>query len=307
VYDVSNPIKPVFKQYINTPEDLGVEGLAFVSAVNSPTGKPLLISSAEVSKTVTVYEVNAPSSCSITAVPSTNTYTGGVPTNLYLGYGPQQLTLNVSTVPPAAGAPYTYLWSGGSLSNYNTANPVFTATTPGRYTFTVSVSTPCGITTSCSITVCVMDISVTGQPGKVYICHAPPGNPGKAKTLAVSVNAVPGHLLNHPGDKLGNCGEEPCQLSITKTGGSVVEEELVTGMIVKAFPNPSSSYFTLQVRSDRSEAIEVRVMDAQGRRLYNTRVITPRAVSFGHDFLSGVYMVEVIQGDRRQLIKMIKQ
>lgn len=305
VYDVSNPAKPVFKQYINTPEDLGVEGLAFVSAANSPTGKPLLISSAEVSRTVTVYEVNAPSSCSITAVPSNNTYTGGVPTNLYLGYGPQQVTLNVSTVPPTAGTPYTYSWSGGSLSNYNTANPVFTATTAGSYTFTVIVSTPCGITTSCSITICVTDIRVPGHNDKVYLCHATPGKSANTKTLAINVTDVANHLLNHSDDKLGKCGEEPCQL-ITRADRSIVEEELVTGMIVKAFPNPSSSYFTLQVRSDKNEAIEIRVMDIQGRRIFYKQGMQG-SYSFGHDFVSGTYVVEVIQSDRRQILKLIKQ
>ena len=56
VYDISNPNAPVFKQYIDHPSDFGVEGLIFVPANESPTGKALVISSAEISKTVTVYE-----------------------------------------------------------------------------------------------------------------------------------------------------------------------------------------------------------------------------------------------------------
>lgn len=57
VYDVTNPNSPTFIQYINTPEDLGVEGLIFIKATDSPTGRPLLITTAEVSKTTTVYEI----------------------------------------------------------------------------------------------------------------------------------------------------------------------------------------------------------------------------------------------------------
>jgi hypothetical protein len=57
VFDVSNPASPIFIQYINTPEDLGVEGLIFVKAENSPTTRPLLITSSEVSKTTTIYEI----------------------------------------------------------------------------------------------------------------------------------------------------------------------------------------------------------------------------------------------------------
>jgi len=58
VYNINNPAAPVFLQYINHPADLGVEGLIFVSAENSPTGNALLISSAETSRTVTVYEMS---------------------------------------------------------------------------------------------------------------------------------------------------------------------------------------------------------------------------------------------------------
>jgi predicted extracellular nuclease len=60
VYDVSRPDRPEFVQYINTPQDRGVEGLAFVPAGDSPTGKPLLITAAELSNTVTLFEIDAP-------------------------------------------------------------------------------------------------------------------------------------------------------------------------------------------------------------------------------------------------------
>ncbi|MEA5477924.1 choice-of-anchor I family protein [Pseudanabaena galeata UHCC 0370] len=58
VYEVTNPTAPKFVQYINTPEDRRVEGLIFVSATDSPTGNPLLITAAEGSNTVAVFSVN---------------------------------------------------------------------------------------------------------------------------------------------------------------------------------------------------------------------------------------------------------
>ena len=56
VYDITNPAAPVFKQYIDNPQDVAVEGLIFVPAAESPTGKALVITSAEASKTISVYE-----------------------------------------------------------------------------------------------------------------------------------------------------------------------------------------------------------------------------------------------------------
>ncbi len=60
VYDVTNPSKPVFVQYVDTPEDLGAEGLVFIAAADSPTGKPLLATANEVSNTVALFEITPP-------------------------------------------------------------------------------------------------------------------------------------------------------------------------------------------------------------------------------------------------------
>ncbi len=70
MYDITNPAAPVFKQYINTTADMGVEGIIFVPASQSPTGNALVITSAEVSKTVSVYEFTPPS---VNLAVSTNT------------------------------------------------------------------------------------------------------------------------------------------------------------------------------------------------------------------------------------------
>jgi hypothetical protein len=58
VYDVSDPFKSTFVQYINTrPDDISPEGLLFIKAEDSPNGKPLLVVSHEISSTTTVFEI----------------------------------------------------------------------------------------------------------------------------------------------------------------------------------------------------------------------------------------------------------
>jgi len=70
VYDISNPFAPRFVQYVNnrnflaatnTPAagDLAPEGLHFISAEDSPNGKPLLVVANETSGTTTVYEISS--------------------------------------------------------------------------------------------------------------------------------------------------------------------------------------------------------------------------------------------------------
>lgn len=72
VYNVSNPQAPSFVQYINERDfsldaeddfaivgDLGPESIKFVSADNSPTGKPMLIVGNEVSGTTTFFDIES--------------------------------------------------------------------------------------------------------------------------------------------------------------------------------------------------------------------------------------------------------
>ena len=316
VYNVSNPLAPVFIQYINTPADRGVEGLVFVSAVNSPTGKPLLITAAEATFTISVYEVNIPlisvtensglvndgvicagssvtltaagsgpflwntgattqsitvtptltstytvTSCTlsddqvivvnqlpvclITAVPENNIFTGGVPTNLYLGYGPQKLTLQLAM--PATAGPFTYAWSGGSLSNNSIANPVFSATVPGVFTFTVAITNSLGCTSTCSISITVTDIR-DGNKNKVFICH-------NGHSQSVSVNAVPAHLAH--GDQLGNCnaGRSSVELIASQPASLI-------------FPNPAASFVNVDLEGQTGEVL-VTVRDI------NNKIVLP--------------------------------
>jgi hypothetical protein len=60
VYDLSNPRHPVFVQYVRSDADISPEGVLFIPAENSPTGRALLVLTHEVSNTTTIYEVQGP-------------------------------------------------------------------------------------------------------------------------------------------------------------------------------------------------------------------------------------------------------
>ena len=142
MFDVSNPIAPKFVQYINTPEDLGVEGIIFVSAANSPTGKLLVITSAEVSRTVTVYEVNIPS-ISVTE-------TSGLVNN-------DGIICEGAAVKLTASGSSPFLWSTGATTASITVSPASTTT------YSVSA---CNLTATKTITVNhpVHSCSITAIP-----------------------------------------------------------------------------------------------------------------------------------------------
>ncbi len=72
VYNVSNPEAPEFVQYINPRDfsiadveadlasvgDLGPEGIAFIAAMDSPTGNPMLVVGNEVSGTTALFDIS---------------------------------------------------------------------------------------------------------------------------------------------------------------------------------------------------------------------------------------------------------
>ncbi|MDX1909189.1 MAG: choice-of-anchor I family protein, partial [Bacteroidia bacterium] len=84
VYNVTNPAQPRFVQYLNSRStttatgDLGAEGVIFVSAAASPTGKPLVLLANEISSTITVLEIDAVSltQYALQSTPLITTYGG---------------------------------------------------------------------------------------------------------------------------------------------------------------------------------------------------------------------------------------
>lgn len=68
VYDITTPMQPKFVEYFTTRNfvetdsakqgDLGPEGLIFITAKDSPNGKPLLVVGNEVSGSTAIYQVN---------------------------------------------------------------------------------------------------------------------------------------------------------------------------------------------------------------------------------------------------------
>jgi PKD repeat protein len=229
---------------------------------------------------------------------------------IYLGYGAQSTTLQVT---PTGGAPYSYAWSPATgLSNATSAAPVFTPTAEGNYTFTVTVTNTYGCKTTCSITICVLDIRVPGTDGKkVYVCHVPQGNPANAHTIEVSINAVSTHIFSPGhGDHLGRC-DQTCggPAAITKTSVKPVAEIENNNAVlqVSAFPNPTSGIFNVRVQSSSKEPVVIRVVDVYGRIvLQQGKVVPNTTLRLGEKLATGTYVVEAIQGDQRIKTKVLK-
>ncbi|MDE3251199.1 MAG: HYR domain-containing protein [Bacteroidota bacterium] len=263
--------------------------------------------------------IGGASAANIAVIPSNDVYTGGVATNMYLGYGPQSLTLKASV---ADGLPVTYSWSGNAvLSCTNCASPVFTPTAAGSYQFMVTATNASGCSSTATITICVRDIRVPNAPGKVYVCHTDL-NTGVLQTLIVSTTNVANQLSQNPLDKLGSCDMAACG---TATGTASTNPAPVNGKTQKATeeksgtplemqlqvrvaPNPTASVFTFLIRTAAKAPVYLKMYDASGR-LLEARNNAPVGTAFrmGEKLVSGNYYAEVIQGNERVVLKLIKQ
>ncbi len=77
-------------------------------------------------------------------------------------------------------------------------------------------------------------------------------------------------------------------------------------MEVSIYPNPSNNQFTVVAHTFKKESVHVRVLDINGRTVYQQKGSAEQSFKFGGTLLSGFYLVEVKQGDKVQTLKAIK-
>lgn len=261
--------------------------------------------SASCEATVTV--VGDEPSVSITSSPASGPYTGGDPKKLYLGYGPQTTTLQTSV---SGGSNFSYSWTGPNLSATDVADPTFSPTSEGLHNFTVTVTNEYGCEATASISICVQDVQVQGKPGKVYLCHVPPGksqSQGKGQgqgptknTLSISTNAVPGHLNQHDDDYLGKCGREECSSNKKQKTTDLTDE--ASGSELRVYPNPAESEVT--INTDQTQTQTFRLYNTTGQIIKNGSVLGTKTLEVG-DLKEGLYMLEVEGEEKVQKVKVL--
>ncbi|WP_339271159.1 choice-of-anchor I family protein [Paenibacillus sp. FSL K6-1330] len=161
-YDVTNPSDPAFLNYINTRDfnggiasDSGPEGLDFIPAADSKTGRPLLLVANEVSGTVALLELQV---TKITLDHSSLT--------LNPGGSPVQLQASVD---PAQGGSSELAWSSSDETVVTVdPNGLVAPVSVGEAVITVLSKDGYG---SADVPVKVTDGSPEGEPWKLTVMH----------------------------------------------------------------------------------------------------------------------------------------
>ena len=76
---------------------------------------------------------------------------------------------------------------------------------------------------------------------------------------------------------------------------------------VSAVPNPSNTVFNLIIRGNNKNPVRVRIIDLFGKLVEQYEKITANSIlQVGHKLTGGSYFIEVMQGDQRKYLKIIK-
>ena len=96
-----------------------------------------------------------------------------------------------------------------------------------------------------------------------------------------------------------------CKPKIDETEGiNNVSDE---GFNAKIYPNPFSNEFRLAIESSNDEAVYVRIFNINGQLVEERKEVTSGSeINMGSNFASGVYIVQIKQGDNTKVLRIIK-
>jgi hypothetical protein len=76
---------------------------------------------------------------------------------------------------------------------------------------------------------------------------------------------------------------------------------------IAAMPNPSTSNFNITIKGSNKNPVQLRVTDVFGRLVeHYEKINSNTTVVIGQRLHGGTYFIEVIQGDQRKIVKLIK-
>ncbi|WP_234794954.1 T9SS-dependent M36 family metallopeptidase [Hymenobacter arizonensis] len=245
-----------------------------------------------------VYACSAPT---ITVSPATAGFPGAAAKTIYLGYGAQTVTLTASNI-SADPAFTSFTWTpAAGLSNATIANPVFTPTKAGTFTFTVTVKNNNECTRTANVTIEVVDVKCgPANAKKVEVCF-------KGKPMCVDVTEA-GQLLADGRATIGKC---------TTPQAKAIESALVVAdggtneLQLMASPNPTASNTNLSFTLTKAGSYRLEVLNMQGALVSVVAEGTGdagerRDYSFSKGRLAtGMYVVRLVTGSQSQFARIM--
>lgn len=93
----------------------------------------------------------------------------------------------------------------------------------------------------------------------------------------------------------------------TNNYSALSKSALNTSLSIQSYPNPFTSEFTLDIKGNYTDKVSLIVTDVLGRRWYQAQGDANQQYKLGSTLRSGIYFVQVMQGNNVQTIKIVKE
>ena len=234
---------------------------------------------------------------------------------------------SISLTPGGGTAPYTYSMDNISFQSVNT----FTGLAPGNYVFWVKDAFGCKTSVNTNIGLNNIDVSVVVTD--VTNCAVPDGTVQVFRTGGTGGFTYSLDGMNYQTSNLFTGLEEGYYMAFVKDSNICigVQPDVVvhttcislsgkgkrnenraadngkTEVKVFAYPNPAITDFVIQTEGFDAGKLIVTVTDVMGRILYRSEGDNKAKFRFGNAFKPGVYNIQVVQGNRKKMLRLVKE
>ena len=152
--------------------------------------------------------------------------------------------------------------------------------------------------------------SIAAVPGAAYYTWTvPPGTQIKTGQGTVQIKVRFGNSAgNITVTAINSCVSSPIRTLAIAMPCREGEEISESDFDIKVFPNPSSDDFTFVINASTNNFFSINIFDLTGRIVESHENISAnKEFKCGGNLIDGIYFAEIISGDKREILKLIKQ
>lgn len=303
VFNVTNPAAPIFVQYTNNrgltglTGDRGPEGIIFIKQQDSPTGKALLVLGNEVSSTTSVYEISCPSAtATITTIGTPSTCVGNT------------VAINTTTLSGA-----TYNWYNGATSIPTATLSSFTTTTNGNYSVklnnvgcTINSNTVTTTFNPLPIASAITSNSIICIGGNAVLTVSTSATSytwsNGSTNITTTVSPITSTIYTVIVNSINGCSTSST-VTVNVNTCTEIEEFMLSNDVINIHPNPNVGVFNFNLNGLSS----VIISNTLGQIIYNEILDKGQQSIDIKNQSAGLYFMKIIQNDKEQSLKIIKE
>jgi hypothetical protein len=212
---------------------------------------------------------------------------------VYEAQGTVQLTITLSKKVNAS-TKVSYNTSDGTAKvKANKGNPADYFAASGTLTFAPNTQTQ-----TITLTLRGGGTDVGDLPSEYFTVRLNKASPGSQTGIGTATGTVTILDGAAPSAKVAS-GQSPAKEAAAPLNAGALRATV--------FPNPAASQFTLSTSSASSESVQIRVLDGSGKVVEQRSAAANSILRLGSTYRPGMYYMQVLQGNERVVLKVIKQ